>query len=293
MPAKKYIIFFSKFFFIATAFTIIFLSADTKLIIQHITHIPIINILISCLILLFAQIISAYRMQYYFKTKNLVLSNKFSIALYLTTMLYNTILPGGISGDGYKIYLLGKLANFAKLESLRVILSERANGLFVLLNLTLFLLLINNISLGMKFTKLLIFILILLNILVYCLSIKTFLNERVKVAIGALPYSLSVQFMNVSIIIIILYGLGFDINNYEQLNSYVILFLVSCILSVLPISIGGVGIRELTFMYGSSILSLNSEIGISIAVIYFLVNMICSLTGFIFWHKLEKIYLKL
>ena len=208
-------------------------------------------------------------------------------------MLYNTILPGGISGDGYKIYLLGKLANFAKLESLRVILSERANGLFVLLNLTLFLLLINNISLGMKFTKLLIFILILLNILVYCLSIKTFLNERVKVAIGALPYSLSVQFMNVSIIIIILYGLGFDINNYEQLNSYVILFLVSCILSVLPISIGGVGIRELTFMYGSSLLSLNSEIGISIAVIYFLVNMICSLTGFIFWHKLEKIYLKL
>ena len=54
--------------------------------------------------------------------------------------MFNIILPSGIGGDGYKIFLLSKLHNFSKLKSLRIIIYERANGLYPLCVLSLLIL---------------------------------------------------------------------------------------------------------------------------------------------------------
>ena len=55
-----------------------------------------------------SMIASSWRLLSFFKSINLRLDPKFNFRLYLLGIFYNFLLPGGIGGDGYKIYLLNK-----------------------------------------------------------------------------------------------------------------------------------------------------------------------------------------
>ena len=99
---------------------------------KHLQGIPISFLLISFLMLHISLIISALRSRYYFAKYGIQLTRKFHIALYYVGMFFNMLLPGGIGGDGYKVYLLWKLENFSRIKGLRVMFYERANGFFAL-----------------------------------------------------------------------------------------------------------------------------------------------------------------
>src|SRR5690606_40712372 len=55
----------------------------------------------SCSIL-----IAASRLNGFFKGMGLTLSERYNFKLYLLGSCYNLFLPGGVGGDGYKIYFL-------------------------------------------------------------------------------------------------------------------------------------------------------------------------------------------
>ena len=55
-----------------------------------------------------SKILSAFRLNYFFRALGLDLKERFNLKLYYLGMLYNQFLPGGIGGDGYKVYLLNK-----------------------------------------------------------------------------------------------------------------------------------------------------------------------------------------
>ena len=78
--------------------------------------------------------------------------------------------------------------------------------------------------------------------------------EDLKLFCGALYQikciQLFVQLLQLGSAWMIIMALGGD----EQLMSYLLVFLISSIVAVLPISIGGMGVRELTFLYGAQIL---------------------------------------
>jgi hypothetical protein len=48
---------------------------------------------------------------------------------------------------------------------------------------------------------------------------------------------------------------------------------------MLPISIGGMGLREMTFMYGAGILNLNTEISVALSLMFYLISVFVSLFG--------------
>jgi uncharacterized membrane protein YbhN (UPF0104 family) len=50
----------------------------------------------------------------------------------------------------------------------------------------------------------------------------------------------------------------------------------------LPISIGGVGVREAVFIYGLGALGLPSESGVAFGVIFFLITAVSSFFGLFF-----------
>ncbi len=79
-----------------------------------------------------AQAVSGLRMRYYFASVNVKLSRKFSIALYFVSSFYNFLLPGGIGGDTYKVYVLSRMKQLRLSDGARVAFSERASGLFIL-----------------------------------------------------------------------------------------------------------------------------------------------------------------
>ena len=55
-----------------------------------------------------SKVATAIRLNYYFGNIQVSLSFWENWRLYLIGMFYNLFLPGGIGGDGYKVYLLNK-----------------------------------------------------------------------------------------------------------------------------------------------------------------------------------------
>ncbi|PIR39487.1 MAG: hypothetical protein COV35_02950 [Alphaproteobacteria bacterium CG11_big_fil_rev_8_21_14_0_20_39_49] len=289
---KKHALLAVKILFIIAALGVVFYQTDISKIKQYIKHINPFLLYIAYLFFMLAQIVSVSRMRYYYKSENLQLNYNYSLGLYFTGMLFNTILPGGISGDGYKAYSINKLANFPILKSVRLLLSDRASGLYILLILSLIFALLSNVQDIIRYGDLLITFSLIILTPVYFFCVNKVLKENYKTALGAIPYSLAIQASGVLSVYFIIVALGVDNEGFNLINGYLFLFTVSALLSVLPISIGGVGIRELSFLYGAGILNLNPELGVAIALIFFIINMICSLKGLLFWHRLEKLYNK-
>jgi uncharacterized membrane protein YbhN (UPF0104 family) len=67
--------------------------------------------------------------------------------------------------------------------------------------------------------------------------------------------------------------------------SYILLFLISSIAAVLPVTIGGAGAREIVFLYGKKIMDVSPETGIAIGLIFFLITVTSSLPGIFIKHK--------
>jgi len=287
---KKHVFVIIKIIFIICALTFVFKKLDTEQIFEYIKSTDPKMLVFAYISLFFGQIASAFRMQYYFKTENVHLNNKFSIGLYFTGMFFNTILPGGVGGDGYKVYLIGKLTKFSKLSALRLLISDRASGLFIVGILSLIMALISGASSLIPHGQTLTIVAMLLLAPLYFLSIKLILKEKPMTAVKAIPFSLGVQILTAISVLFILLGVGEDINNISAISGYIFLFLISSVLSIVPISIGGAGVRELAFMYGAKLMGLNPELGVAIAIIIFTVYLTCSLSGLFFWHKLNKLY---
>lgn len=53
-----------------------------------------------------SKIISAFRLNQFYKAVEVNLTEKYNLALYYLSMFYNLFLPGSIGGDAYKVYLL-------------------------------------------------------------------------------------------------------------------------------------------------------------------------------------------
>ena len=53
-----------------------------------------------------SKVLSAVRLNRFFSSIGLQLSQTYNLRLYYVGMFYNLFLPGGIGGDGYKVYLL-------------------------------------------------------------------------------------------------------------------------------------------------------------------------------------------
>lgn len=236
-----------------------------------------------------AQILSAYRMKHYYAVENVALNNKFSIGLYFTAMMYNTILPGGIGGDGYKIYTIGRLAHFSHLRAFKIALSERGSGLFALLMLTAFFYIFSGFASFVPRQNYIVAGLAIALLPCYFISIRLLLKEKASTAIGAMLYSFPIQLLNAAIGATLAIGLGAG-TSVAQVMAYTVIFMVSSVAAILPVSIGGAGLREITFYYATKLTELDINLGIAIAMLFFIISLLSSLTGFLFWHKLDRLF---
>src|SRR5690606_30129069 len=88
--------------------------------------------IVAFLIFLTSQIIGATRLNGIFKGIGLYLSEKYNFKLSLLGMFYNLFLPGGIGGDGYKIFFLRKKFGIKGRRLLMAIFFDRLSGLWAL-----------------------------------------------------------------------------------------------------------------------------------------------------------------
>jgi len=270
---------FIKTAFIIFAFFIIFQKID----INSLKKIELQNplyLFIAFIVFNLSQIISALRIHTYLKQINISPSFKKQLMLYYVGMFYNTLLPGGIGGDAYKAYKFEKSYNQGYKKIIKALLIDRISGLFAIFLLIAILLIFSSFKNFIFLSAFLIFTPFILFFIH-----KFFFVEFKKEFLKAFLYSLIIQILQAIAFICILLSLGF----YSHLIDFAILFFISSVISVIPISIGGVGLRELTFLYGLELLGLNPTIGVVSAFLFFLISIISSAIGALFIKGVENV----
>jgi len=237
-------------------------------------------LLLALLAFALSKLVSALRLNLYFKSIGIHLTEKTNLQLYLLGMFYNLFLPGGIGGDGYKIYLLQKHYQAGTKKILGAVLCDRISGMVALAVLALIGLfylnpsikIIQHSTFNIQHSALL---LIPLVFLAYYLFIKYIYPYFLKINLVTFGYGFIVQLLQVLCAWLLLLALG------EQENhlAYLVIFLASSVVAVLPISIGGVGVRELTFLFGSQLLNVDMNVAVGISFLFYLITAVVSLAG--------------
>ena len=190
-------------------------------------------------------------------------------------MFYNLFLPGGIGGDGYKVYLVNKYRKNGLKNNIGTMLVNRIAGLVAIGMITVVLYYLSGLHLEYG-NQMWLAIPAIYGF--YLLVLKYFLKRFLKIHAGLFWWSLALQGMQFISAILILIAF----HQTSDLFDYLFLFFVSAIATALPITIGGIGAREMVFLIGAKMLGLNNELCIALSLMFFLLSAIISLGG-LYW----------
>jgi uncharacterized membrane protein YbhN (UPF0104 family) len=220
-----------------------------------------------------SKLISSVRLNTFFQAVSIQLTERYNLRLYWLGMFYNLFLPGGIGGDGYKVYLLGKEFPGRRGVIFRALLLDRLSGMVALLVLLLLLfaatgypgwyragaLALVPLGLGLSYV------------------LGRWLFGEFRRAFGRTSWqALGVQGAQVLCAWALLAALGAADG---PILPYLIVFLASSIAAVLPLTVGGLGARELTFLYGAKLFVLSVPVAVSVSVLFYVITALVSLIG--------------
>lgn len=224
-----------------------------------------------------SKIVSAFRFRDFLRVPGIELAPFTAVKLCYVGMFYNLFLPGGIGGDGYKVYLLKKhYADHSLKKVVSAALLDRVSGMIALVFLAMILFLMTSAGESVKGPWLLVFIaaILLFYPLVYLVNGFVF-RSFVGVFFKTDLQSLGVQALQVACAYFILLSVGIS----QHYADYLDLFLVSSVVAVLPFTIGGIGARELVFVYGYAFLPIDKNAAVAFSIVFFLITAASSLAG--------------
>ena len=225
-----------------------------------------------------SKILSSIRLNLYFKEIGINLVEKKNLILYYVGMFYNLFLPGGIGGDGYKAYLLKKRYNTKVAPILKALFFDRVSGLLALIFLATTLFIFSQYAISpLKY------IAIFIAIAIY--PIFYLVVKRYKIFMQYFNKTTMLAFLVQSFQLFSAIAIIYALPKSAPLIEFLVLFLISSVVAVLPITIGGVGVRELTFLYGLNYIGISADVGVAFSFLFFLITMLSSLIGVLFLHK--------
>jgi len=228
---------------------------------------------------------TAIRLNHYFANIQLVLSTWENWRLYLIGMFYNLFLPGGIGGDGYKVFLLNKAFKTPVKQLLKASLLDRLGGLVAIV--ALLLALVGLIELPWQgfetwTTKILLLAAALGVIPAFWLLQKVLFPNFLPSFWKGIIWSLVGQLTQMASVFCLLLALGVQ----DKFLAYQAVFLLSSIVAVLPLTIGGVGARELVVVYAHSYAGIQETEAVAFSLLFFLISAAVSLSGA--WVKWKR-----
>lgn len=219
-----------------------------------------------------SKLIAAIRLNIYFKNINIHLAGWQNIKLYWLGMFYNLFLPGSISGDAYKVILLTKKYKISYKKTTTAVLLDRFSGLLGLgLILAVYALLVlkNNLYTAIIVAG------AGLAVLTLYFIIKFWLKDFIRSFLPTLLLGTLVQASQVVCVYFIMSALGIP----AHVSEYIFIFLISSVVAVLPLTIGGLGAREVVFLEGSKYFGLAQETSVVISLLFYLITLATSSIG--------------
>ena len=222
-----------------------------------------------------SKIIGARRFNILLKTEEIHLSNAQNLRLYWLGMYYNLLLPGGISGDGYKIKLLMDAfgAPFKRLFAITWL--DRVGGVIALGQLCLVL------AFGIPALQSFWWVGVLG--LVASIPVSLWIYKKTGGGLSRVWRETSLLSLAVQLAqLIATFGIVLALHEGARWLEYSLLFLISSVVAMLPLTIGGTGARELTFLWGARFLNIDPEKAVAIAFLFYLISTAVAFVGIIF-----------
>ncbi len=246
-------------------------------------------------------VLSAYRWMYISSKNGSEMNFLYCLKFYYISTFINNILPGGVVGDIYRAYSAresdNNLINLSK--SVQGIVFERLSGqimmFFIFLISLTFFFLINAKYVAFLFTVVPV---LLITFIIYIVVRKIYFNKISsneivinfrKIFSGKIFWNHTIISFFVVLSYIVIYiisaeALGLSIDYFTFfVFTPIVLFSMT-----LPVSIGGWGVREGTALLIAFLLGLSASSSISVAVMYGILNLFCSLPGLYFLLSLRK-----
>lgn len=238
---------------------------------------------ISVLLYAFSKLLSAFRLNIYFRNIRLLISEWENIKLYWLGMFYNLFLPGAIGGDAYKVIILNKKLKSSYKKTTSAVLLDRFSGLLALgVILCVYIIIVINEAL----VNTVMISGAIIAVAIFYLVIRTFFKDFIRGFWPTFFWGLAVQFSQVVCIYFIMASLGVPLQ-----HEWILIFLVASIVSVFPVSLGGgLGTRELVFAEGANYFQLDPHMGVIISLLFYLCNVLSCVWGayFIFKDPLKE-----
>lgn len=244
-------------------------------------------LLVALCFFMLSKIIAALRLNLYFHQVNIRLTQNSNLKLYLLGMFYNLFLPGGIGGDAYKGYVLKKKFEVKTRAVVGVLVLDRLSGLLLLFVYACLLALITAHPMLQSLKPFFILALPLAVAAFWYLN-NRFFNIVMPIFWKSVVYSGLVQLAQLGAAFFILKALSVE----GDTLLYLFIFLVSSIVAVLPVTLGGIGSREVVFYYGAIWLGLDENTSVGISMVFFMVTAFVSLWGLAYHFKKPPMQVK-
>ncbi len=225
-----------------------------------------------------SKIISAYRLKVFFDNAGIIVSNTYNLKLYLLGMYYNLFLPGGVGGDAYKVYKIIKRKEAKFRPAASAIFVDRGNGLLMIGILSVLMAVVVDVPKKLQeyaSWQPALLLTIPMALIAYYFVVKGIAKSLNKQFFTTNLLSFLTQVTQVMSVIFIMWS----IDIYDNYVAYIFLFLVSSIVIIVPVSIGGLGLREITFFHGAQLFLLDEPSAVLISFIFYILSLIVSLFG--------------
>ncbi len=257
------------------ALYIVLVKTDTEKLLEIISTANPFYLALAFVVFNISKILNALRLNRFFRVIGLQLKELYNIQLYYLGMFYNMFLPGGIGGDGYKIYILQKNHSMKMVNVFNAVFWDRVAGVFALLFLTaVFLLPSSFAELHSEYIPATYGVIALSYPLSWLLT-KLLYKQFSGIFFITAGESILIQAAQALSAWFILLAISVPSNHID----YLAIFLVSTVATVLPITVGGAGAREITFFYSLQYLGLDPNAGVALSLIFFAIAAVSSLIG--------------
>lgn len=269
---KKGVKFALKLLVSLLALYLVFRKLDIQALGHSLSQLRLLWLVAALSLFVLSQYLSALRLNVLLRRIKVQLSERINFRLYLLGMYYNLFLPGGIGGDGYKVYLLHRRFEAGIKQLVRALLLDRLVGLVALGGLLILLFYFSGASLPYGKWAAGLFP---LGLLLFWLLVRVAFRKWTPDLPITIGWSFAVQGAQVLAAWCLLVGLSPE----AFAEGYLFLFLLSSVAAAIPFTIGGAGARELVFLYGAGWLGLEEPLAVSLSLLFYGLTVLVSLAG--------------
>ncbi len=265
---------------------------ELKGIVSALKHLDLRVWLLAFVLYILAQIISSVRWWMLARSLNFPGKLVTYIGYYFVGMFFNLFLPTSVGGDVLKVFFLSKDVR-RRLAATYSVIADRLFGLFALLVIGFLAVIIHpnmlpkflvNILLfgGILSISVLLFAPVFTKLIIKCfprftdkLSMLVIYWKNWKNLFLIVLLSVLLQLLGMIAVILLSRSIGIDINWYY----YLAIMPLIVILTLLPISFNGIGIREGGFIYFLGLKHIPSDMAFTLSLLFFSVQIVASLIG--------------